>query len=547
MFDAYHKWLGIPPEKQPATYYLLLGIQPEETDREVIEEAAIRQSVHLRSYQLGPHAEQCARLLNEIAAAKAVLLNPAKRIAYDAQLTTKHAVQAGRAAPKMGHGITPAKPAAVIVPAASAGARHDDDEIENRRRDRKRRRDVDIALGRKWYGTKVALGIFFLLLVPIVIVGALYFVLRGSGGRDGARDGNQVAIVDRPAEVAGQPVPPAAAAKPGPAPQGAAPAPANQQQQQPKPAIQQQPAQQIEGGLVLAEDRNKHFRHPILSPDGRRAVFTSSFREVHFWDLDAKKEIARGETVQGNGDWAMSGNGQFIAVPGNDALEVWNMQVGEKVQTIQHPLPVRSIALSPDGKTVASGTGEIDVGPDGKQRLVNGVTTFKDCVLRLWDVSTGKMTRSWAAHDTVIVKIHVTGSRVLSSGAFGSVHEVELAGGQEKRSKDTRVIRQNFSTDGSRMLGTLQDNRTLVLMDTGSRQILRQFASPSPTSQVKWSQNGKFAMVADTNKLITLWDVDNGRSMKSFAGPDVPEIAISADGRLALVTGLGSVRLLNLD
>ena len=125
MFDPYHKWLGIPPEKQPATYYQLLGIQPEETDREVIEEAALRQSTHLRSYQLGPHAALCTRLLTEIAAAKAVLLNPAKRSAYDAQLTQKHAVQIGHAAQAMGQGITSVKPAAVT--ARPAGPKIDDD------------------------------------------------------------------------------------------------------------------------------------------------------------------------------------------------------------------------------------------------------------------------------------------------------------------------------------------------------------------------------------------------------------------------------------
>src|SRR5687768_13263296 len=95
MFDPYHKWLGIPREKQPATYYQLLGLQPGERDPEVIEEAAIRQSAHVRGYQLGPHAALCNRLLNEIAEAKAVLLHPAKRVAYEAQVIGTRAVQRG--------------------------------------------------------------------------------------------------------------------------------------------------------------------------------------------------------------------------------------------------------------------------------------------------------------------------------------------------------------------------------------------------------------------------------------------------------------------
>jgi WD40 repeat protein len=91
MFDAYHKWLGIPKDQRPPTHYQLLGLAPEEQDREVIEEAAIRQSTHLRAYQIGAHATDCTRLLNEIAQARGVLLNPAKRAEYDAQLARRTA------------------------------------------------------------------------------------------------------------------------------------------------------------------------------------------------------------------------------------------------------------------------------------------------------------------------------------------------------------------------------------------------------------------------------------------------------------------------
>jgi hypothetical protein len=85
-FDPYHKWLGIAPEQRPVTHYRLLSISPNEKDPEVIEDAAIRQTTHVRSYQLGPHADACQRVLNEIAAARLTLLNPEKRREYDARL-----------------------------------------------------------------------------------------------------------------------------------------------------------------------------------------------------------------------------------------------------------------------------------------------------------------------------------------------------------------------------------------------------------------------------------------------------------------------------
>src|SRR5436309_11887280 len=87
MFDPYHKWLGIPKECRPPTHYQLLGITQSEQDPEVIEEAAIRQTTHVRIYQIGPHAAQATRILNEISQARVTLLDPAKRKDYDAGLT----------------------------------------------------------------------------------------------------------------------------------------------------------------------------------------------------------------------------------------------------------------------------------------------------------------------------------------------------------------------------------------------------------------------------------------------------------------------------
>jgi hypothetical protein len=51
-FDPYHKWLGISPKEQPPTHYRLLGLQAFESDREVILAAVMRQSAHLKTYQI---------------------------------------------------------------------------------------------------------------------------------------------------------------------------------------------------------------------------------------------------------------------------------------------------------------------------------------------------------------------------------------------------------------------------------------------------------------------------------------------------------------
>ncbi|MCR4412043.1 MAG: hypothetical protein NUV77_06405 [Thermoguttaceae bacterium] len=63
----------------------------------MIASAADRQMAHLRTFQAGPQAEACQRLLNEVARARLCLLDPEKKAAYDAEL--RAAVQAAATMP----------------------------------------------------------------------------------------------------------------------------------------------------------------------------------------------------------------------------------------------------------------------------------------------------------------------------------------------------------------------------------------------------------------------------------------------------------------
>ena len=48
--------------------------------------AVMRQSAHLKTYQLGPHSALTQKLLNEVSAAKVCLLDPQRKAAYNARL-----------------------------------------------------------------------------------------------------------------------------------------------------------------------------------------------------------------------------------------------------------------------------------------------------------------------------------------------------------------------------------------------------------------------------------------------------------------------------
>jgi hypothetical protein len=85
-FDPYLHWLAIRDPKRPPNHYRMLGIDPFESDPEVILNAADRQMTHVRRFQGGKHSAESQRLLNELAAAKICLLNPEKKAVYDTAL-----------------------------------------------------------------------------------------------------------------------------------------------------------------------------------------------------------------------------------------------------------------------------------------------------------------------------------------------------------------------------------------------------------------------------------------------------------------------------
>lgn len=82
-FDPYLVWLDIPPHERPVNYYRLLGLRPLESDPQIIAAAAQRVIDHVARFQDSPHAAACGQLLTELNAARACLLDPARKHAYD--------------------------------------------------------------------------------------------------------------------------------------------------------------------------------------------------------------------------------------------------------------------------------------------------------------------------------------------------------------------------------------------------------------------------------------------------------------------------------
>lgn len=99
-FDAYHKWLGIPPDDQPPHYYRLLGISLFEKDRTVIISALDQRQSFLKQKSVGQQGELAEPLLEELQQARLCLLNRLTKAQYDSTLREQGFVAPHAAAPK---------------------------------------------------------------------------------------------------------------------------------------------------------------------------------------------------------------------------------------------------------------------------------------------------------------------------------------------------------------------------------------------------------------------------------------------------------------
>lgn len=84
--NPYRQWLGLDTDAQSLNYYELLNLPLFEGDAEKIHRAADRALVRVRGQRPGARAVAWARLLDELAQAKACLGDPAKKSSYDAAL-----------------------------------------------------------------------------------------------------------------------------------------------------------------------------------------------------------------------------------------------------------------------------------------------------------------------------------------------------------------------------------------------------------------------------------------------------------------------------
>ncbi len=84
-----YTWLGIPAAEQPPHHYRLLGLPLFTDDRAAISRALRARIAQVRLADAGRQPELAERLVAELTFARQTLLDPPKKLTYDAILRVR--------------------------------------------------------------------------------------------------------------------------------------------------------------------------------------------------------------------------------------------------------------------------------------------------------------------------------------------------------------------------------------------------------------------------------------------------------------------------
>jgi RNA polymerase sigma factor (sigma-70 family) len=190
----------------------------------------------------------------------------------------------------------------------------------------------------------------------------------------------------------------------------------------------------------------------------------------------------------------------------------------------RHAFVVSSLAYSPDGKEIASGS---HLG-----------------TVRFWDPATGKQLRVLNAHDGGVIGLaYSPDGKVLATGSWDrTIRLWDAATGARLRTltgHTSEASRLVFSPDG-KVLASGGKDGTARLWDPASGQALQTIsAHKGEVRGLAFSGDGKRLATSGTDKMVYVWDAESGKRLTTCGGHEnsVESVAFSPDGKLLATCG----------
>ncbi|HRH42120.1 MAG TPA: protein kinase [Pyrinomonadaceae bacterium] len=284
-----------------------------------------------------------------------------------------------------------------------------------------------------------------------------------------------------------------------------------------------------------------------FSPDGKFLATVSNDDLTRIWNVETKSVVA--QTAEQKGAWKCSyfpDGKRFVVASSSNAnpfVVIYNTENASEILRLQgHEKRVRAVDVSPDGKTIATGS--------------------LDGTVRIWDTETGKelhkldlnlSKKGWEVHDLQFSK---SGEKIVIAG-FELIAILDIKTWEIKRIKlddfaDKNIILNPWKVVFSPLEKTIAfGNWTgeVILIDADKLKIIKVL----PLHQVNvkslaFSNDGRTLATSSWDRTVKFVDVQTGEIINELKGhfAGIHEIVYSPDGtKLATASADFSVNLWN--
>jgi WD40 repeat protein len=266
----------------------------------------------------------------------------------------------------------------------------------------------------------------------------------------------------------------------------------------------------------------------VITPDGK-TLACAARANIELGDL---ADLVAGKTPRVLGghssaihSLALSPNGKLLASGSADeTVRVWDVATGAELRVLSgYKGEVRAVAFTPDG-----------------DRIVMGVA---DGQVRVWNLGSDKVERALAGHKGVLRALAISpdGKSLVTAGEEVNIWNLETGKIRATHRRNTYSVA--FNRDGKFIACASGTRVTLYDTDSGTDrfaptghqgEVFSLAVSPDGTTLAVGSDDGR----AEPGATIKLWDVASGKLIRTFLrqGVRVLSLAYTPDGK-ELVAG----------